>query len=82
MTQDLTARGQLMAILSSAAIPFIRRVEASPDSSVITALLAIENRCANGVYDLIDGDVEDPESRTGGLLGAACARLCETDLGI
>jgi hypothetical protein len=73
-----------MAMLSNAAIPFIRRVDVSPDGSVITAVLAIQNRCAKllGVYEPIDGDVEDPESRTGGMLGTACARLCETDLGI
>jgi hypothetical protein len=53
-------------------------VEETADSSIINALLAIEERRAKllGVYDLVAyGDYDDPESRAGRMLGIAIAQI-------
>jgi hypothetical protein len=43
----------------------------------VSAIQAIEDRRARllGLYDLVDGDVEDPESHAGRMLAATIAQI-------
>lgn len=58
--------------------PLMRSVEEdAADLSIIDALLAIQNqrRKLLGIYDLVDGDVEDPQRQAGRMLVSALAQI-------